>query len=270
MQHRAGSWSKDLALNEWHWQLLRESEVASALNCVRCDLKSLQSDRFSQKKKKKILLSILGSKLFPQTDNKKHQICEQKCNTDTFLCDWSLNFWRLISFCLFPLVRQRSTAVREAIYISGLFTPLASWVFFFSLLLFLFVRFQHTLTMLYDLGLWKLSRGHCDIPDNAGATGATRLPRRESSKWNVCFKDMTCFTRPQKQSRHSGFVPRLLLTRLRQNNSLWFCFFEKYGADLVCAAQRRINSYKAGQAEYTTDLQYDAKMNVVFLHCVLI
>lgn len=47
-------------------------------------------------------------------------------------------------------------------------------------------------------------------------------------------------------------------------------FFEKYGADLVRAAQRRINSYKAGQADYTTDLQYDAKMNVVFLHCVLI
>lgn len=143
-------------------------------------------------------------------------------------------------------------------------------LFFFSLLLFLFVRFQHTLTMLYDLGLWKLSRGHYDIPDNTGATGATRLPHCESSKWNVCFKDMTCFTRPQKQSRHSGFVPRLLLTRLRQNNGLWFCFFEKYAADLVCAAQRRINSYKAGQADYTTDLQYDAKMNVVFLNCVLI
>lgn len=50
VQHRAGSW-RDLALNEWHWQLLRESEVASALNCVRCDLKSLQSDRFKKKKK---------------------------------------------------------------------------------------------------------------------------------------------------------------------------------------------------------------------------
>lgn len=74
-------------------------------------------------------------------------------------------------------------------------------LFFFSLLLFLFARVQHTLTMLHDLGLWNLSTGHYDIPDKAGATGATRLPRLESSKWNVCFKDMTRFTRPQKRPR---------------------------------------------------------------------
>lgn len=121
--------------------------------------------------------------------------------------------------------------------------------------------------MLYDLGLWKLSRGHCDIPDNAGATGATRLPRRESSKWNVCFKDMTCFTRPQKQSRHSGFVPRQLLTRLPQNNSLWFCFFEKYGADLVCAAQRRTNSYKAGRL--TTQLTCNMMQKWTLCFCIV-
>lgn len=58
VRHRAGSWSRDLALNECHWQLLRESEVASALNCVRCDLKSLQSDRFSKKKKKSCYLFL--------------------------------------------------------------------------------------------------------------------------------------------------------------------------------------------------------------------
>lgn len=61
----------------------------------------------------------------------------------------------------------------------------------------------------------------------------TQVPCK-SSEWNVCFKDMTCFTRPQKQSRHSGFVPLLLLTHLRQNNSLWFIFFLPFNENISC------------------------------------
>lgn len=137
-----------------------------------------------------------------------------------------------------------STAVREVIYPD----PSCLWLAgFFFFLLFLFVRFQHMLSVLYDLGLWNLSTGHYNIPDNPGATGATRLPPCKSSEWNVCFKDMTCSKRPQNQSRHSGFVPRLLLTHLQQNNSLWFFFFfllprKAYHADLECAALYKINS----------------------------
>lgn len=156
--------------------------------------------------------------------------------------------------------------------ISGLSKPLASCLFlffqtfFFSLLL--FVRFQHMLTMLYDLGLGSLPTGHDDIPDNTGATGASRsLPANPPN--GMCVLKIWHASQGLRCSRGTeGLCLDRFLTRLRQNNRPLNSFFSGeilHWPSVLLRQQWSVR--RLGRRNYTTGSQYDAKTDVVFLQC---
>lgn len=160
--------------------------------------------------------------------------------------------------------------------ISGLSKPLAScfFVFFFKLFFFsllLFVRFQHMLTMLYDLGLGSLPTGHDDIPDNTGATGASRsLPANPPN--GMCVLKIWHASQGLRCSRGTeGLCLDRFLTRLHQNNRPLNSFFlEKYSTDPVCCSDN--SEVLEGWAGGTTQLAHNMmqKPTLCFYSAVLI